>query len=327
MRRLFLLPILLLQSCGTMGFYGQGIAGQFEILRKSRANHVVIEDKATSQAVREKLILCKELCEFAKNELNLPGDDAYHKYADLGRKHVVYVVQASPEFSLEPKAWRYPIVGELDYRGYFDEEAARKYADKLESEGYDVHLGGTDAYSTLGFFHDPVLNTFIDYSETDFADLIFHELTHRRFFRSGETTFNESLANAVAEEGVRRWLASKGNQGDLANYEKRLVKRREFYSEIERTRALLEKLYASSSPEAEMRARKADLMAELKQRAAALQKRWGGQALKEWISKDITNAHLLVFVTYHEQIPKFQKLLAECGGDFESFFARLEDDE
>lgn len=325
MRSLLFLPFILFQSCETVNFYAQGVSGQVEILRKSRPNLRVIEDKETPVMIREKLILCEELCEFAKTDLNLPGDASYHKYADLGRKHVVYVLHAAPEFSLEPKTWRYPLIGELDYRGYFDETDAKEFAEELRAEGYDVHLGGTDAYSTLGFFHDPVLNTFIDYSDIDFAEMIFHELTHRRIFRSGETTFNESLANAVAEEGIRRWLISKGDKAGLKNYEEILVRRRDFYSEITRTRASLEKLYASGVSEIQMRTRKASLMQDLNTRANALQKRWGGKALEEWISQDLTNAHLLALVTYNNDIPKFEQLLKDSDGDFVRFFEKVKD--
>ncbi|MEP2776058.1 MAG: aminopeptidase [Luteolibacter sp.] len=323
MRCFLFLPIILLSSCETVSFYAQGAAGQIEIQRKSRPNHEVIADKETPQSIREKLILCDELCEFAKTDLDLPGDASYHKYADLGRKHVVFVLHAAPEFSLEPKNWRYPFIGELDYRGYFDEADAKKYADELEADGYDVHLGGTDAYSTLGLFHDPVLNTFVDYPDIDFAEMIFHELTHRRIFRNGDTTFNESLANAVAEEGIRRWLISNGRRNALAEYEERLMRREEFYAEIDRTRAALDKLYTSGLPESEMRSQKALLMQDLKARANALQKRWGGKALEDWIAQDLTNAHLLALVTYHSEIPKFRKLIQESDGNFRLFFEKV----
>lgn len=323
MRYSLLLPLVLLQSCATVSFYAQGVKGQIEILKKSRPNDQVINDQSTPGHIREKLVLSKELTDFAKNQLSLPGDASYQKYADLGRKHVVFVLYAAPEFSLEPKTWNYPIIGEMAYRGYFEETDAEEYAEELESEGYEVYLGGTDAYSTLGFFHDPVLNTFIDYPDADFADMIFHELTHRRIFRSGDTTFNESLANAVAEEGVKRWLRSKGDTVALVDYEKLLIRRREFYTEIERTRLALEKLYASGLPEEEMRTKKIRFMNDLKIRAGRLQKRWGGKALNGWIAQDLTNAHLLALVTYNSEIPKFRKLIKQCDGDFDLFFEKI----
>jgi predicted aminopeptidase len=315
---------LLLNGCGTLSFYTQGITGQIEILRKSRPNDQIIADKSTPVSLRNRLLLTAELCNYASRELALPGDSSYAKYADLGRTHLVFVLYAAPEFSLEPKAWHYPIVGALDYRGYFNEAEAKTYAKQLEAEGYETYLGGSDAYSTLGFLHDPVLNTFVDYPEIDFAELIFHELTHRRVFRKGETTFNESLANAVAEEGVRRWLISKGRRAELADYEERLIRRRDFYREIETTRRNLAKLYASSLSPEEMRKQKHATLAELKSRARALQRRWGGKQLEAWLRIDLTNAHLLPLITYNSEIGSFCKLLRETDGDFESFFQKVE---
>ena len=325
MRHVLVLPLLLLSGCETIGFYSQGVAGQAEILWKSRPNSKLLASDHTSEALKSRLALAGELCDFASQELALPGHAAYHRYADLGRDHVVYVMHAAREFSLEPKTWRYPIVGEMDYRGYFRKTDAEGYAEMLRTEGYEIHLGGVDAYSTLGFFHDPLLNTFITYPEISFAETIFHELTHRRFFRRDDTEFNESLANMVAEEGVRRWLTSKGRTADLADYEKRLVKRRDFHAEIEFTREELTRLYASGMPEPEMRERKHRILTELKSRARDLQRRWGTKQLEEWLRLDLTNAHLLALITYNSRIPEFQNLLNESGGDFETFFDEVEE--
>jgi predicted aminopeptidase len=296
-----------------------------EILHKSKPNAEWIASSDTPETLKKRLTLAEELCDFASRELALPGHSAYHKYADLGRKHVVFVLYAAPEFSMEPKKWFYPIVGEMDYRGYFSQDDAEKYADTLRQEGYEIHLGGTDAYSTLGFFHDPLLNTFIDYPEINFAEVIFHELTHRRIFVNGDTTFNESLANTVAEEGIRRWLISEGRSAELADYEERLVRRRDFFEQIAITAEQLTELYASGLPEETMRERKRGILDKLKGRARALQSRWGGKQLEEWLKLDLTNAHLLALVTYNQQIPKFRKLLDEADGDFEAFFEKIED--
>ena len=155
------------------------------------------------------------------------------------------------------------------------------------------------------------MNTFAGYREIDFAELIFHELTHIRIFRKGETTFNESLANAVSEAGVRKWLISKGRRAELKDYEERLIRRRDFYHEIETTRLELSELYASELPAEEMRKRKHATLEKLK-------------LLKEWLSLDLTNAHLLALVTYNSEIGTFRKLLEESSGDFEIFFRSVE---
>lgn len=324
MRGVLLFSLLLFSGCETLHFYGQGVRGQVEILRKSRPNAEVIAAPETPEALKKKLVLAEALCDFASAELALPGESAYHKYADLGRRHVVFVLHAAPEFSLEPKTWRYPVIGELDYRGYFKEEDALAYSRKLEAEGFEIHMGGTNAFSTLGVFHDPLLNTFIDYPEIDLAETIFHELTHRRIFKNGDTTFNESLANVVQEEGVRKYLRAKGRRAELADYEERLVRRRDFYNEIAVTREQLTQLYASGKTEEVMRTEKKRILGKLKNRARSLQDRWGTKALEGWLKLELTNAHLLALITYNSGMPKFQKMMEESGGDFEVFFQRVE---
>lgn len=320
---ILLLP-LLLTCCQTLSFYTQGIAGQAEILRKSRPNSAVINDPATPVTIRNRLNLTTELCNYATNHLALPGNSAYHRYADLGRRHVVFVIHAAPEFSLKPKTWYYPIIGNLDYRGFFKEADAEAAAATLRSEGYEVHIGGTDAYSTLGLFHDPVLNTFVDYPEIDYAETIFHELTHRRIFKKGDTVFNESLANTVAEAGIRGWLGSQGREAGLADYEERLVRRRDFYHEVDIARRQLTTLYASTIPENEMRREKQRILADLKIRARALQDRWGTKPLEEWLATDLTNGHLLALIAYNSQMPRFQKILEDSQGNFDLFFKAVE---
>lgn len=317
--------LAVLTSCQTVHFYQQALGGQWEILRKSRPNSEVIAAPATSPLVRKQLTAVEGIRKFASDHLSLPGDESYGKYADLGRKHVVWVLYASPEFSLESKKWFYPAVGEMDYRGYFNEQDTVTYAKELRSEGYDVFIGGVDAYSTLGWFHDPVLNTFVWYPDIDLAETIFHELTHRKVFHAGKTVYNESLANTVAEEGVRRWLKHEGRLADLKKYEGRLVRRREFYKEIDDSRARLEKLYASGKPAAEMREEKSAILAKLRDSFRELRRKWGGHGLEEWLKEDINNGHIVSLKLYAEQMPLFERLLVECGGDLDLFYKRADD--
>ncbi|MEX1048271.1 MAG: aminopeptidase [Akkermansiaceae bacterium] len=318
-----LIALLVLPACQAMRFYGQAAGGQMEIIRKSRSNPAVIADVATTAEVRQKLLAVEGIRRFAIDYLSLPGDKSYGRYADLGRKHVVWVLYASPEFSLEPKTWSYPIVGEMDYRGYFREQDTRQLASQLRAEGYDVHVGGVNAYSTLGWLHDPMLNTFIHYPDIDLAETIFHELTHRKYFRRGDTIFNESLANAVAEEGVRRWLRHEGRLKELEAYKQRLVRRGEFYREIDRARLQLEALYASRQPVPAMRRQKAEILTNLRGQFLELRRQWGGSGLDSWVKTDINNGHIISLQLYHQHIPAFERLLAESGGDLDRFFERV----
>jgi predicted aminopeptidase len=321
---LIVAAISVLPSCQTIQFYGQAINGEIEILRKSRASNSVTADPDTSPVIRRQLEKVERLRRYAMDQLALPADECFGKYADIGRPHVVWVIYATPEFSLKPKAWSYPFIGKMDYRGYFAEQDADKLADQLRREGYDVYVGGVDAFSTLGWFHDPVLNTFINYPDIHLAETVFHELTHLKVFRRGDTVFNESLAEVVAEEGVKRWLRHEGRLDDLRKYEQLLVRRREFHQEIDRSCASLIRLYASAKPAAEMRREKAAIMEKLRDGFRELHERWGGRGLEAWLQEDINNGHIVSLKIYSDQMPEFHALLKESGGDFAQFFKAVD---
>ena len=176
----------------------------------------VIANPATPAPVRTQLEAVSEIREFASHELGLPDNGSYRSYADIGRPYVVWNVVAAPEFSVEAKQWCYPIVGCVAYRGYFAERRARSFADKLRRRGLEVSIGGVAAYSTLGHFDDPVLNTMLGWNDIELASIIFHELTHQLIYVPDDADFNEALATTVEEEGVRRWLHAQGRDAELA---------------------------------------------------------------------------------------------------------------
>ena len=216
-----MIPLLMLCGCGTLEFYSQAAAGQAEVLLKRRPIGEVAAG-TTDPKLRERLALTRRLLDFAERELKMPSGGAYELYAELDREHLVWVVHAAPELSLEPKRWWYPVVGCQAYRGYFREDLARAEAERLRSDGFETWIGGVDAFSTLGWFRDPVLDTFVDRAEVDYAELIFHELVHRKYYLPGTTDENEALAEAVAREGVRRWFHHTGRPALARKYDDRL---------------------------------------------------------------------------------------------------------
>ena len=308
-----------------MGFYGQAIGGQMEIFRKSRPIPPILADPQTDPALRRQLSSVQGIRQFASDHLTLPGDESYGTYADLGRDYVTWVLYATPEFSLKPKTWWYPTLGHLDYRGFFSEKDSRQFANQLRSDGYDVDVEGVDAYSTLGWFHDPVLNCFVSNSDINLAELIFHELTHRLLFRHGDTAFNEALATAYSEEGVKRWLGDQKRTADLERYEKLLVRRGQFYDEIDTARLRLETLYASGKPAEQMRREKSEILHQLRESFRELRRRWGGHGLESWLTEDLNNAHLVSIITYQKHAPVFHRLLKDCHGDADLFFKRAKE--
>ncbi len=295
------------------------------MLRKARPIAKVLAQPATRPKLRQKLELVLKLRAFAGTDLHLPADAIFTSYADLGRPYAVWVVYASPEFSLEGKGWWYPLVGTLKYRGFFDRPSAKAEADKLKAQGYDILMSGVEAYSTLGWFSDPVLNTFIGRSEGDLAELIFHELTHARLFLSGDTDFNEALATAVGEEGVRRWFINQHQPDELKAYEQELAKDEEIVRLLLRTREELKQLYKTSLPPAGMRREKARVLATLQARYQEVRRRWQGDSrYDKYFAKPINNARLNTIAAYHDLVPAFTRKIRDHHDDLEAFFHEME---
>ncbi|MGD8764277.1 MAG: aminopeptidase, partial [Desulfobacteraceae bacterium] len=251
-------------GCQTMEYYSQAIDGQLSILIRRQSIPELLADSETPENLKTRLAYVLEVRDFAKNELQLPIGNNYLDYVDIQRPYVVWNVFAAPEFSLIPKTWCYPVAGCVAYRGYFSEQKARKYADSLEKENYDVYIGGAIAYSTLGWFDDPVLSTITHLSKPESAALIFHELAHQLLYIPGDTAFNESFATFVEQEGVRRWLITRGDSNTYEAFLVRYQQHRQFVDLIMRYRDRLDSLYQSNQLESEKRGQKAALFSQLK---------------------------------------------------------------
>ena len=250
-----LAALLGLPSCRTVGFYTQAVGGQTEVILKRKPVERVLAT-TPDDALHKQLELTRRLLAFAEAQLLMPSEGTFSSYADLERKHLVWVIHAAPEFSMEPKQWWYPVVGCQEYRGYFSEAKAEAEAHRLERAGTETWISKVDAYSTLGYFRDPLLNTYIHRPETDLAELIFHELSHQKYYRPGDTRFNEAMAEAVAREGVRRWFRHTGRPDMVARYEQRLGRAARARAAISRCAGNLEALYAKPLADPEKRRRK-----------------------------------------------------------------------
>ncbi len=323
--RLIALTLLLVLAggCQTARFYRQAVSGQWEIMAKRKPIERLLAEPETPEPLRRQLQLVRELCAFAETELELPARGQFTRYADLERPFVVWNIYAAPAFSLEAKSWWYPLVGRLKYQGYFQREEALAYAGRLRDEGFDVFVGGVTAYSTLGWFNDPVLNTFVHLPEDELADLIFHELAHQRLFIPGDTDFNEAFATAVARAGVRRWFEHRGDPQALAAYEANRRAEDAAIALILATRDRLEELYASAVGfGAELLAeRKAEVIADLRVRYRELREQNPGyQHHDEWINAPINNAQLNTVDTYYQMVPGFEAKLELLAGDLPGFY-------
>jgi predicted aminopeptidase len=298
--------------------------GQLSLMSKREPIARVLREPGTAPALRAQLEEVTAIRDFASRELGLPDNGSYRSYADVGRPYVVWNVVAAPEFSVDPKQWCFPIVGCVAYRGYFSVTRARSFADKLRKRGFDVSVGGVAAYSTLGHFDDPILNTMMGWNDVELAAIMFHELTHQLLYVAGDASFNEAFATAVEEEGVRRWLLAQGRGADLAAHLAEQDRYLQVIDLLRRTRAQLHALYASGADAASMRERKRAAFAGMRDSYATLEARWGGHApFEAWFQGDINNAHLASIATYFDCIPGFERELAAAHGDLKRFYGRV----
>ncbi len=314
-----------LDPSSGLGYYAQSIGGHLSMLRRARPIADWLADPQTPATLRQRLLLAQRLRRFAVDELHLPDNASYTRYADLGRPAAVWNVVAAPELSLTLKTWCFPVMGCVGYRGYFDRQDAEAEAAMLREQGLDVGVYGVPAYSTLGWTNwlggDPLLNTFVRGPEVELARLVFHELAHQVAYAADDTAFNESYATAVERLGLARWLTASGR----SDTDQAVTRRRtELRALAQSTRASLAALYASGLPDGDKRRRKAELLAQLRAGLAALKAGpWAGYSgYDEWVAQ-ANNATLAMQAAYDGLVPAFENLFRREGGDFVRFHAEV----
>lgn len=315
----------LLAGCAETAYLGQAASGHLDLLAKRKPIAQLIEDQQTPAELRARLRLAREARDFASRELALPENASYRSYSDLGRDYAVWNLVAAPALSLEPRSWCWPIAGCLSYRGYFDRSAAEAHAERLANDGDDVFTGPVAAYSTLGWFADPLLNTMLARGEVETAALIFHELAHQRVYVQDDARFNESYAVAVEIEGVRLWLQRRGEQGALERWLAERERESEVRALLTELRAQLERVYAAPLAESARAARKRELIDQTRARYAVLKEHqgWDGR-FDTWLGPGLNNALLSILDTYERWVPAFQAMLARHDGDFAAFHADVD---
>ena len=307
----------LLSGC----YYGHLLKGQVELLSAREPIAELIASPATDPALRRKLERALDARRFATRELGLPDNDSYTTYADLGRPYAVWNVFAAPELSVQAHEWCYPMLGCLAYRGFYDPQRAQAEAQALREQGFDVFVAGIGAYSTLGWFDDPLLNT-MHGGEDEIAGTIFHELAHQVEFAGGDTAFNESFANFVEQEGLRRYLRAAPELAQAA--QRRQEREAAFTALMLAGRVRLEAAYAGSGTDDEKREAKRVEFERLRQDYAALKQGWGGEGSYDgWIAGEPNNARLLPFGLYNQWVPAFAALFRAENGDWKAFYRKV----
>ncbi len=323
-----------LAGCADLGYYWQSVNGHLTVLNAARPVNDWLGDAQTPAPLKSRLALAQHIRRFAVNELGLPDNPSYHRYAELDRSAVVWNVVAAPALSLTLKTWCFPVAGCVGYRGYFDESEARAEAAQLAAQGFETSVYGVPAYSTLGWMNwaggDPLLSTFIRYPEGELARLVFHELAHQVAYAPNDTVFNESFATAVERLGVQRWLdAQAHHSSDEARqaYAAFDGRRQQFRALALATRRELALIYEQKEAEAHdpptQLAIKKIAMQRFRENYARLKASWGGYAgYDPWVAR-ANNASLGAQAAYDDLVPGFEALFAQEDGSWPRFYAAV----
>lgn len=299
-----------------------------DIRQRTQPISEIVADPGTDLALKRALTNVVKLREFAIHELKLPDNQSFTTYADLGRPYAVWNVSATPELSMKLEKWCFVAIGCVSYRGFFSETEAERFAEGLRKKGYDVTVGGVRAYSTLGWFSEPLLNTFLGYSETELAQLIFHELAHQVVYVRDDSTFNESFATAVELEGISRWLDNNGTIEERAAFEAKQKKKAASAEIMLDHRKQLEALFTSEVSDEKKRAGKARIFATLRGKLSELESSRIGFNNHEYdrrLARYLNNAYLASTSTYTSLVPAFHALLARQDGDISRFYQAVKE--
>jgi predicted aminopeptidase len=318
--RIATVAVLAAMSSGcALPYYWQAIGGQLDLMRKREPIEAIVDDAKREAELRTTLRAAAELRLFAVTDLHLPDNDSYTTYADLGRPYVVWNVVAAEPFSVDPEQWCFPFAGCVSYRGYFERERAEAFQRRLERRGFDTYSGGSTAYSTLGYFADPVLNTMLHGGVEDVAAILFHELAHQKVYVAGDSELSEAFATAVEERGVEMWLRARGDQAGLKRYAGRVARRGEIAALVAEQQNRLRSLFVANSDEVAKRAAKAAAFDQMRADYAALKERWGGmREYDAWFAGPLNNATLVAIATYRRWLPALKAHLLAVG--FEQYY-------
>ncbi len=318
-----LLALFALGGCASPAYYAQAVSGHLELMRSRQDIGRYIEAAAPDDATAERLSTAQAMLRFAERELALPANGSYREFAPTPGDAVTWNVVATPPYSLAPRRWCFPVAGCVPYRGYFEREDAERFAAKMRRKGRDASVSGAGAYSTLGWFDDPILGTMLERSDADLADVLFHELAHQALYVKGDTDFNESYASFVGRQGVRAWMHATGDTEGLARWEAREDATRDFLALLGAARRQLRALYAAGGTEAELATGKREAFRDLRadydrlvQEAWAGRDRFGG-----WFDPPPNNADLALVASYTGGLCAFETLWREAGEDFSRFHA------
>ena len=316
--------ILFLPACSSVGYYVDAANGHLELMSNAEPVDELLQQTDLDKKLREQLINFQQARDFASEHLHLPDNDSYRSYSELGRDYVVWNVVATQEFSTQPETWCFLFVGCLSYRGYFEKQKVDDYAEQLKHKGLDVYVAGVSAYSTLGWFDDPIVSSMLYNSEARRVGIVFHELSHQLMYRKNSTTFNESFAMTVEEEGIRRWFEHNNKPALLKQYNENKSKNSQFHEMLLQTKSRLNFLYTQDLGDDEKRQKKSRYLKSIKDDYIKLKQQWNGfTGYDKWMSQELNNAHFLLVQTYHDLVPMFKAILRKNKNDLDAFYTEV----
>jgi len=306
----------LVLAMATPGCYLSQLAvGQLELVNRQRPIERVVREHSDPR-VRVMLSQVPRVKSFARHRMGMSPSPSYRGYIEVDREGLTTVLLASRAERFEAYTRWYPIAGRVPYRAYFDPEMARREEARLRELGYDVFSGPSPAYSTLGWFRDPVTSPMLRSGLTGLIETILHELTHGHLYVPGQTDFNEQLASFVARVGLEQYLRAHGlwTQGIGLRMEARETRRGQFARLVKEAIAELQVLYARNLPRAEVLRRRTPLLAQLSERAAAL---YPETDPERW---QFNNARLLQYMRYDPSTETLEQIWKASGQDWSSFW-------
>lgn len=313
-------------SCSSIDYYWQAINGHAEILNSEQPIEQLLEKPELNPELKLQLQEIQRARDFATVELGLPDNDSYRNYADISRDYVIWNVIATEEFSVSPQQWCFLFAGCVSYRGYFNKAEAESFAENLRKQGMDVYVAGARAYSTLGWFDDPLLSTMLYRDEALRVGVLFHELAHQQLYVQDDTAFNEAFATVVAQEGVRRWFLFNGETSAYELYLESEQHRVEFNALLKHARENLQQLYREAHKPEVMRKEKQAIFRQMKQDYIKLKQSWhNDNRYDAWMAQPLNNAHLALVATYHELVPALKVYLRDADGDLPTFYKQMKE--
>lgn len=313
------------------GYLIRAATSHVSLLNKRVPLDEALADSKLTDDQKRKLRLAREAREFGETTLGLKKTRNYESFVQLERPYVSYVVHAAPKYELKPYLWSFPFVGSVPYKGYPDPESAKEEADRLRERGYDVYVRGVSAYSTLGWFRDPILSSMLRYEDWDLVNTIIHESTHATLFIGSETNFNERLASFVGNKGTELFYSKRegADSPSLASIRAENAEEKLFSAFISRELIAIDKWYESRKaeiiPEDERLARLKEIQTRF---AAEVRPHLAPNRYRGFETTELNNARLLTYRLYVEDLSDFERAFGALGGDmvrFVEFCKSLED--